>query len=244
MNQTINELFKRKSIRQYEDRPVEDEKKKIILESAIQAPTAGNMSLYSIIDITNQDIKDRLAITCDNQPFIAKAPMVLIFCADYSKWYKTFTKIEDEVRKPGVGDMFLAIADSIIAAQNTVIAAESLGIGSCYIGDILENFEIHKELLKLPKYVIPVAMLVYGYPTKQQQERIKPKRLAIEDLVYENTYDSLKQNMFNELIGKMYDKENDDLTDFLKAFCKRKWNSEFSKEMTRSVEKMIKDWIE
>lgn len=244
MNQTINELFNRKSIRQYEERQIEEEKKKTILKSAIQAPTAGNMCLYSIIDITNQDIKDKLAITCDNQPFIAKAPMVLIFCADYSRWYKAFTNVEDEVRKPGSGDMILAIADAIIAAQNTVVAAESLGIGSCYIGDILENYEIHKELLKLPKYVIPVAMLVYGYPTKQQQERIKPKRLDIEDLVYENTYNSSKQNIFIELIGKLYDKENEDLTIFLKAFCKRKWNSEFSKEMTRSVEEMIKGWIE
>lgn len=83
MNSTVKELFERKSVRVYKDKEIEPEKKQLILESAIQAPTAGNMTLYSIIDIQDQEIKDKLAKSCDNQPFIAKAPLVLIFVADY-----------------------------------------------------------------------------------------------------------------------------------------------------------------
>ena len=90
MNSTIKELFERKSVRVYKDKEIEPEKKQLILESAIQAPTAGNMTLYSIIDIQDQEIKDKLAKSCDNQPFIAKAPLVLIFVADYQKWYDAF----------------------------------------------------------------------------------------------------------------------------------------------------------
>ena len=56
----------------------------------MRAPTAGNMMLYSILDITDQAVKDKLAVTCDDQPFIASAKMVLIFCADYHRWYRKF----------------------------------------------------------------------------------------------------------------------------------------------------------
>ena len=86
MNNTIKQLFERKSVRVYQDKPIEAKEKQLIFNAAIQAPTAGNMTLYSIIDIQDQAIKEKLAKTCDNQPFIAKAPLVLIFVADYQKY--------------------------------------------------------------------------------------------------------------------------------------------------------------
>ena len=67
----------------------------------------------------------------------------------------------------------LAITDTAIAAQNAVVAAESLGIGSCYIGDIMENCEEQRRLLQLPEYVFPAVMLVFGWPTMQQKQRQK-----------------------------------------------------------------------
>lgn len=118
MNETIKQLYERKSVRAYENRPVPPEIKKLILEAALQAPTAGNMSLYTILDITDQNIQERLAVTCDNQPFIAEAPLVLIFCADYHRWYELFCKYVDKVRTPAEGDLLLANADAIIVAQN------------------------------------------------------------------------------------------------------------------------------
>ena len=92
MNEVLQQLHDRKSVRVYEDRPIAPEVKKAILEAAIQAPSAGNMALYTILDITDQSIKDKLAVSCDNQPFIATAPMVLVFCADYRRWYDVFCK--------------------------------------------------------------------------------------------------------------------------------------------------------
>ena len=103
MNEVLRQLKARKSVRVYEERPVEAEVKQAILEAAIQAPTAGNMALYTILDITDQGIKDKLAVSCDNQPFIATAPMVLVFCADYRRWYDVFCAHVEEVRKPEIG---------------------------------------------------------------------------------------------------------------------------------------------
>ena len=243
MNETLQQLHDRKSVRVYQDRPVEPEVKQAILEAAIQAPSAGNMALYTILDITDQELKNKLAISCDNQPFIATAPVVLIFCADYRRWYDVFCAYVDEVRKPDMGDLFLAEADTLIAAQNAVVAAHSFGLGSCYIGDITENYEFHKELLNLPQYVVPAAMLCIGYPTAQQLSRVKPPRHQVSDLVHENGYSMEKSGEMTRMLETQQGKSGEELADYIRRFCKRKWNSEFSQEMSRSCTEMVKDWL-
>ena len=178
MNEVLAQLHARKSVRAFADTPVPPEVKRAVLEAACAAPTAGNQQLYTILDITDQALKDTLADTCDHQPFIARAPMVLIFCADCQKWYDAFAAGGCAPRKPEAGDLWLALSDANIAAQNAVTAAWSLGLGSCYIGDILEHAETHRELLNLPEYVVPAAMAVFGYPTAQQRRGAALRRLA------------------------------------------------------------------
>ncbi len=240
MNETLKQLYARKSVRVFTDREISAEDKAAILRAAVEAPTAGNQQLYTIIDVTDQGLKDKLAVSCDNQPFIATAKMVLVFCADCKKWYDAFLDAGSAPRAPGVGDLLLAVSDTNIAAQNAVTAAESLGIGSCYIGDIMENCEIHRETLHLPKYVFPAAMLVFGYPTEQQMTRQKPERADMRHIVHENGYREMDGTELRELfgtkpLGKAY-------TDWMQAFCDRKYNSDFSREMTRSVAEYLKDF--
>lgn len=240
MNEIIRSLYDRKSVRVFENRPISAECKKKILMSAMEAPTAGNQQLYTILDITDQKLKDKLAVSCDNQPFIAKAPLILIFCADVLKWFDVFKEGGSDPRKPGCGDLFLAVNDALIAAQNAVVAAESMEIGSCYIGDIMKQCELHREMLHLPSYVFPAAMLVFGYPTDQQKNRKKPERCRLEDMVQENVY----QRRDGQQLRKMFDKEtkNRSFEEWSQAFCKRKYNSDFSKEMSRSVQEYLKDY--
>jgi len=240
MNEIIRSLNERKSMRAFEEKEIPAEIKRAILNAAMQAPTAGNQQMYTILDITDQDIKEKLVKSCDNQPFIAKAKMVLIFLADYQKWYDAFIEGGAQPRKPGCGDLLLACSDAIIAAQNAVVAAESFGIGSCYIGDVMENCEIHREMLNLPEYVFPACMLVFGYPTDQQKERKKPERCRLEDIVQENAY---RRRSGSEL-RRMFNKETKVKTfdEWAQAFCKRKYNSDFSREMTRSVAKYLESF--
>lgn len=240
MNETIKQLYDRKSVRVFLDREIKKEDKDAILSAAFAAPTAGNQQLYTIIDVTDEKIKERLVETCDNQPFIASAKMVLIFCADCKKWYDAFRYAGCEPRKPGVGDLLLAVSDANIAAQNAVTAAESLGIGSCYIGDIMENCEEQRKLLKLPKYVFPAAMLVFGYPTEQQKTRIKPKRADKKYIVHENAY----REMDGEELCRLFSPRTETKTyeEYMRAFCERKYNSDFSREMSRSVGEYLKDF--
>ena len=240
MNNTIRELLARKSVRIYTDQEISAEAKAAILLAAVNAPTAGNQQLYTIIDVTDQALKDALAESCDHQPFIATGKMVLIFCADCRKWYEGFRAADASPRKPGVGDLLLAVSDATIAAQNAVVAAESLGIGSCYIGDIMEQCEVHQEMLHLPRYVFPCCMLVFGYPTQQQLDRPKPERAAMQHIVHENTYRDMDHDELRQLFGAKAGQRT--FEDWMQAFCNRKYNSDFSQEMTRSVAKYLADF--
>ena len=240
MNDVIKQIYERKSVRVFTEQEIGLQEKNAILMAAAQAPTAGNQQLYTILDITDQAIKDRLVETCDHQPMIAQAKMVLIFCADCKKWYDAYLSVGCTPRRPGVGDLLLATGDAMIAAQNAVTAAESLGIGSCYIGDIMENYEQQRELLNLPNYVMPVGMLIFGYPTQQQVDRPKPERVEMEFIVHENSYapmgDAQLEEMWTPRAGeKGYNA-------WMQAFCNRKYNSNFSREMTRSVEKYLEQF--
>jgi FMN reductase (NADPH) len=243
MNEVLRQIRNRKSVRAFEDKLISAEIKEEILRAAFEAPTAGGMMLYSILDITEEELKEKLAVTCDNQPFIAKAPLVLIFLADYQRWYDAFCFEDCNPRKPGEGDILLACADAIIAAQNTVAASESLGVGSCYIGDIIENCETVRTLLDLPDYVVPAAMVVYGYPVEAQRNRRKPVRFEKQYIVFENKYHRMTKkehvemhNIRNEKMG-LADKN---IREYIKAFCNRKYMSDFSLEMSRSAGEYLK----
>ena len=158
MNETINTIMNRSSLRRFSKEEVSLENKELIIDSAMRAPTAGNLMLYSIIKVEDKDVLEKLSHTCDEQPFIKTASFALIFVVDYQKLYDYFEysnflsyckeKKENPVY-PSLSDLLLGSQDAIAAAQNSVIAAESLGVGSCYIGDIIEGEEIHKEIFNL-----------------------------------------------------------------------------------------------
>lgn len=243
MNKIIDELLERKSVRAFTDKPILAEAKSSIIKAAIQAPTAGNQMLYTILDITNQDLKDKLSVSCDNQPFIAKASLVLIFLADTRKWLDAYTHAGSNPRKPEVGDMMLACCDALIAAQNAVTAAWSLGIGSCYIGDILENYESHTQLLNLDKFTLPITMVVFGYPTDQQLQRKKPIRFDEKFVVQENQYRPLSESALREMFADRSEDDNFDYDTYIQKFCDRKYMSDFSKEMSTSVKKYIENFL-
>ena len=240
MNEIIDALHARKSVRVFEERDIPTPEREAILLAAMAAPTAGNMQLYTILNVTDQALKDRLAVTCDDQPFIAKAPMVLIFLADCRKWHAAFVEAGCEPRAPGVGDLLMAVSDANIAAQNAVTAAESLGIGSCYIGDIMERREEHRALLGLHDCVFPAVMLVLGYPTQQQRERKKPERRDPRYIVQSNRYhphsaDELRAMFCEQHGAQTYEQ-------WMSAFCARKYNSDFARELTRSVAGYLEEY--
>jgi FMN reductase (NADPH)/FMN reductase [NAD(P)H] len=258
MNPVIDVLMKRRSVRAYEEKEIGGEIRAEILKATLRAPTAGNLMLYSIIEVTDQTIKDRLAVTCDNQPFIAGAPMVWLFVADYQRWYDYFLLCGVEaacnrkgisMRRPEEGDLFLACCDALIAAQNAVIAAESFGIGSCYIGDIMEQYEIHQELFDLPPYTFPICLLVFGYPTPEQMKRPYTRRFEEKFILCENQYHRLSEQEFREMFARRERQmsraqKKEGIANVGQAMYFRKFDSDFSVEMSHSVRQILNRWLE
>ena len=232
-NQIIQSLFSRKSVRAFTEQEIPEEIVQVILQASTQAPTAGNQQLYTILRITDPDKKHRLSISCDHQPFIEKAKLVLVYCADCLKWYNAYKEAGCDPRKPREGDLMIAVCDALIAAQNAVVAAEAFGIGSCYIGDIMENIEEQRDILNLPPYVFPAAMLVFGYPTEQQVRRPKPERVDMKYIVLENGYRTLSAEDLDDMLSSHTGGK--DYAYWVKAFYDRKYNSDFAREMSRSV---------
>lgn len=254
MNSTLQLLKNRISLRKYANREITDEDLNAIIDAAIGAPTAGNMMMYSIIVVKNKNKKYTLSKTCDNQPFIANAPVILIFVADYKRWFDYYNSSNVKnfclnkklsFTAPDISNLLLASSDALIAAENAVVAAESLSIGSCYIGDIMEKYEIHRELLKLPEYTFPVAMLCMGYYPDNvvRKPRVRFKR---DYIVFNEEYKTLSNeeiiDMFSER-EKNYFKENKyGAENYGQLHYSFKTGADFSKEMARSVKEAIKQW--
>ncbi len=253
MNEILQTIHDRKSTRAFDPKPIPYDVTETLLHATLRAPSAGNMMLYTILKIDDPEIKEKLAISCDNQPFIAKAPLLLVFLADYQRWYDFFLRSgaaelsqarKMELRKPGVGDLMMAANDAMIAAQTAVIAAESLGLASCYIGDILEKYEYHRDLFHLPKYVLPITMLCLGYPREDTPERPLSRRFEQKYIVQHNRYYQLEGLELDMMFkGSSRPKLVEGAANFGQDFYLRKFASEFSVEMTRSVEKMIEGWV-
>ncbi|MDR1893880.1 MAG: nitroreductase family protein [Spirochaetales bacterium] len=243
MNPIIQSLFDRKSVRVFQDKPVSQENVNLIIDAGIQAPSAGNQQLYTILHIQDQGIKDSLSVLCDNQPFIAKAPVVLVFLADCRRWLDCYRYAGTEARRPGPGDLILAIQDALIAAQNTVTAAESLGLGSCYIGDIMENREKLTALLSLDPLVFPATLVVYGYPSDSQVKRPKPPRPRRDFIVQTDRYSPLSEEALRTLHGELNPQPGYDFDGAITAFCLRKYASDFARELNRSAGEYLKEFI-
>ena len=254
LNDVIKIVNNRCSVRAYKPTRLSQEEIDIIIHGAMRAPTAGNMMHYSIIEVKGQEKKEKLVKTCDNQPFIAKAPLVLIFLADLQRWYDFYesssvpercVNLNQEYRTPDESDLLLACCDALIAAQNTVIVAESIGIGSCYIGDIMENIETHREMFNLPKWVFPITMLCYGYPKQDPSKRIHASRFPKKFIHFTDTYKRFNHDEFSEMFQnyeKVFHVENAE--NLGQDYYLRKTGSEFSQEMSRSVKVAIRDWIQ
>jgi len=252
MNESLHLIQERQSIRSFDDRPIDDETKQTIINCAMRAPTAGNMMLYSMIEITDQVIKGKLAESCDHQPFIAKAPLVLLFLADYQRWYDLFQASDvtayceasgRAMREPSEGDMLLACCDALIAAQTAVIAAESMGIGSCYIGDILEQFEYHRDLFDLPQYTLPITMLCFGYAKTRPSNRTP--RFPQELVHFENSYQRLAPDQLDQMArtNRQPARFVEHATNIGQHVYGRKFSADFSYEMSRSAREAIRSWV-
>lgn len=231
MNDVIATILEHRSIRHFEDRPLTDEQIKTIVTCAQAAATSSFVQAYSIIGIKDIVKKKRLAELAGNQEYVEKSGHFFVFCADL---YRHSIIGENEQRNviPSVEStekFMVALIDTALAAQNAAIAAESLGLGICYIGGIRNNLEEVKKLLKTPERVIPLFGMAVGYPTNLTES--KP-RLPFEHIYHEEEYEQNK-----EVYGRQLQEYDDVISSYYNQRTGGKRKDRWTEQMANMLEK-------
>ena len=207
-------LLKHKSIRRYTKEPISDDLLNEIVNAGCRASTTGNMQLYSLINTTDPEIKRLLSPFHFNQKMIETAPNVFTICADFNR-FKKWCFFNNAI--PGY-DNFLsfltAMTDALLFAQNISIAAESKGIGICYLGTTIYNAKGIIDVLNLPKGVVPVTTLTLGWPDEDPKQ---VDRLPLDSIIHKEKYSD-----FTEDDIKSYYKEKESLEENLKFIAENK----------------------
>lgn len=164
----LETIRNRRSIRDFEDREIPKEAIDAMIEAARWAPSAGNLQSRKFYFVFNEDVKRGLAKAALGQNFIARAPLVVVACAD--------NRIASRYGDRGVN--LYSIQDAAASVMNMMLIAHELGLGSVWVGAFNE-FEAF-EVLDLPHNLRPVAIIPVGYPGRTPEA---PPRVANEDAV-------------------------------------------------------------
>ncbi|WP_297281183.1 nitroreductase family protein [uncultured Anaerococcus sp.] len=201
MNETIKAQLEHRTIREFKDEKLDDSVINTLLDVANRAPTSNGMQFLSLVKVKDQHIKDELAKN-GMQEYMARAPHLWIFVVDLYRNYQIAKENNEENDEMISFDKFMqGYNDALIAAQNVTVAAESLGLGVNYFGNIHNDTKKVIELLDLPKLTFPAVGLGFGYPNQEPQ--LKP-RMDIGLKSFEDRYKIFDN--YNDKISE-YDKE-------------------------------------
>ena len=209
MNEVINTLLSHRSIRKFEDKPLTKEQIETIVQSAQAASTSSFIQAYSIIGVSNKEKKQKLAELAGNQSYVENSGHFFVFCADLHR-HDVIAEMEGVDLSESLEStekFMVALIDASLAAQNAAVAAESMGLGICYIGGLRNKLEEVCELLQTPDRVIPLFGLTVGYPA--QDPGVKP-RLPMANVYHEEVYEGdaakFKEGLelYNEEISQYY----------------------------------------
>lgn len=178
-------LLNRRTIRKYSAENVSDVLTDELINAGCRTSTTGNMQVYSIIITRDAEKKRELAPLHFNQSMVTEAPVLMTFCADFNRFEK-WCKLR--MADPGY-DNFLsfmtAAIDALLVAQTVCIAAESKGLGICYLGTTTYMADKIIEVLKLPRLVVPVTTVTFGWPAVNPDQ---VDRLPLNAIIHNEVY--------------------------------------------------------
>lgn len=183
-NPTLETLLQHRSVRSFLPKPLAPGTVEVLVAAGQSAATSSNLQTWSVVSVEDPECKAQAATLSGDQGFIRQAPLFLVFCADLSR----LTKVSQQRGTPGAGleytEMFLmASIDAALAAQNASVAAESLGLGICYVGAIRNKPRDIASLLGLPDRVVALFGLAVGFPDPASPASVKP-RLGLNEVLH------------------------------------------------------------
>ena len=194
------QITNHRSIRKYRPDPIPSDTLRQILQAGISASNTGNMQVYSMIVTQNEDLRKQLWEAHFRQNMVLQAPVHITFCADVNRFSKWCRSRKAEPAYENLLWFCNAAIDAGLASQNVALAAESFGLGVCYLGTAIYNAARIIDILKLPRGVIPVTALVMGYPDEQPP---LTGRLPLEAVVHDETYHDFTDEEINRLYAEL-----------------------------------------
>ena len=203
-NNLTYQISNHRSIRKYLSKPIPEDILRQILEAGICASNTGNMQVYSMIVTKDEALRKQLWEAHFRQNMVLQAPLHITFCADVNRFSKWCRARRAEPAYENLLWFCNAAIDASLASQNVALAAESFGLGICYLGTAIYNAERIIDILKLPEGVIPVTALAIGYPDEQPQ---LTGRLPLEAVVHNETYREYTDEEINRLYADLESSE-------------------------------------
>ncbi|MHA2008741.1 MAG: nitroreductase family protein [Promethearchaeota archaeon] len=196
-------IIKRRSVRVFKDEKIPVDTINKLLDAANNSPSGGNLQPISIITVQSTEAREELGSLIGSQPWVKNAPLSLIFCIDFFRLKKWATLSETEFQGENTLSHFLiAYADLMCAAQNVVLLAEDLGLGSVYVGSIQGIVDKVREYFMIPKLVLPMMLLCIGYPESKPNTISKlNKNIITHDEKYRLVTESEIQKAYDEKYG-------------------------------------------
>jgi nitroreductase len=208
-------MMKRRSVRNFKDQPIPEEIVAQLLDAANNAPSGGNIQPVSIILIQEKENRTILSEMVGSQPWVKNAPLSMIFCLDFNRVKRwAAMNATDFKGEQALSHFLIAYADLMCAAQSVVLLAESLGLGSVYVGTIQSNMDEARERYSIPEFVLPLMVLSLGYP--KSIPRTIPK-LEREVIVHREQY----QSRSNEEITQAFDQKYGDFSVKAEEYLKK-----------------------
>ncbi len=200
-------IAKRRSIRKYQDKDVDDKLIGVLLWAAAQAPSAGNLQDWRFIVVKNKKTKEMLYRAALMQEHVKEAPVLIVVAADLEI---------QSLRYGKRGELVYALEDCAAAIENMLLAATALGLGTCWVGAFDE--EDVKNILRLPDYLRPVAIITVGYPAEEPEKKeVDYSRFAF--LEYYGQKFEFEFKTFHELLTEGIEK----LREFIAKRQSKKW---------------------
>jgi nitroreductase len=241
----LQTLLEHRTIRKYRPQPIPEIVIEKILQAGVRASTTGNMQVYSIIVTKELENREKVAPFHFNQPLVTQAPLLLTFCADFNRFNKW---CEARNTKPGYDNFlsfYTASIDALLVAQNVAIAAESFGLGICYLGTTTYNADKLIEFYKLPKGVVPVTTLAVGYPDEEPE---LTDRLSLKAVVHNEFYNDYSTDDINSLYKEkenlsFYKKlvEENKTENLAQIFTEKRYTAKDNIAFTKKFLKAIED---
>ena len=185
MNDVIKLLNSHRSIRKFTDQEIPHGLLLELIKAGQAAATSSHVQAYTVIHVKDSDNREAIAELAGGQGYVASSAAFLVFCADMKRPTEASARTGANVERGMTEQLLVATVDTALMAQNVAVAAESEGLGICYIGGIRNNPEAVSELLRLPAHVYPVFGMCLGYPARQPE--VKP-RLPVEAILKEDYY--------------------------------------------------------